>query len=429
MLPRDRALPAPFVPQGARDPEGASMQRAAIDEAVAQLAREGLLEREQAARVAPRLAELLMAPRDTARLAVRIVAALGGLLLAASLLSFIAWHWDELSSAAQLGVVFGALAVLHAGGFWLAVATDRAPAVGGALTAAAMLGLGGAIALVAQVYHLESRWHHGLLAWWLLNVPFVLLARRRLFLLIVAPLFMVWLGCFADAWGEFFHGRYDEATAITFALLGGATALLGASALLRVVRAAPLADLLAPLARLACFGLLFLLAFHDFLSLFFWGATPSDAERFARVSELLVPGLAALAAGGALAGFAAWRGGASGVRSREALDAAFGALAFLLLGTLHAASPGSLHVAANLLIAVGVVGSIVRGVRHGAEADVNLAVAVFVATVLARYFEWTPKGLDLSITFLGAGATLLLVGYVAERARRRLIARVREQKP
>lgn len=404
------------------------MQRAAIDEAVEQLAREGLLEREQAARVAPRLAELLLAPRDTTRVAVRIVAALGGLLLAASLLSFIAWHWDELSSVAQLVVVFGALGLLHAGGYWLAVATDRAPAVGSALTAAAMVGLGGAIGLVAQVYHLESRWSHGLLAWWLLNLPFVLLARRRLFLLIVASLFMVWLGCFSDAWAELRHGSHAE-TALFFALQGGATALLGASALLRAARATPLADLLTPLARLFSFGLLFLLAFHDFLEFFVWSRRPDIGDRFALVSDLLAPGLVATAAGSALAAFAAWRGAASGVRWREALDVAFGALAFLLLGLCHAASPGSLHVAANLLIVVGVVATIVRGVRHGAEADVNLAVAVFVATVLARYFEWTPEGLDLSITFLGAGATLLLVGYVAERARRRLIARVREQQP
>ncbi len=402
------------------------MQRAAIDAAVEQLAREGLLEPGQAARVAPRLAELLAPPRDTTRLAVRIVAALGGLLLAASLLSFIAWHWDELTSAAQLGVVFGALGLLHAAGFWLAVATDRAPAVGGALTAAAMVGLGGAIALVAQVYHLESRWHHGLLAWWLFNVPFVLLARRRLFLLIVASLFMVWLGNFAVAWADLRHGGHEE-TALLFALLGGATTLLGAGAALRATRATPLADLLTPLARVFGFGLLFLLAFDGFLGLFRWHAAPGAAERIKLVGGLLLPGAFAAAAGALMTGLAAWRGSDRSARRREVLDVAFGVLAYLLLGLCHAWRPDALDLVANGLIAVGVLATIVRGVRLGAEADVNLAVAVFVATVLARYFEWTPKGLDLSITFLGAGATLLLVGYVAERARRKLIARAREQ--
>lgn len=403
------------------------MKPQTIEGAVEQLAAEGLLQREQVGRVAPRLVELLAAPRDATRITVRIVAALGGLLLAASLLSFIAWHWDELPGAKQLGVVFGALALLHVGGFGLAVATDRAPAVGAALTAAAMLGLGGAIALVAQVYHLESRWHHGLLAWWLLNVPFVLLARRRMFLLIVATLFMVWLANFCSAWAQLRHGDHAE-TAVAFGLLGGVAALLAAAAAWRTRGAAQLADLLTPLARLAGFGLLFLLAFHDFLDLFRFGSTPIATDRAALVADLLVPGALALLMALLTAGFAARQGGERSARWREVLDVAFVAVAFVALAVLHALRPGALHLLANGLLAAGVLLTIARGVRHGAEADVNFAIAVFVATVLARYFEWTPEGLDLSLTFLGAGATLLAVGYGAERMRRRLIARVREQR-
>ncbi len=402
------------------------MKREAIESAVEQIANEGLLDREQAGRIAPRLVELLAAPRDATRMTVRIVAALGGLLLSASLLSFIAWHWEELSKAMQLGVVLGALALLHLAGFWLAVATDRAPAVGTALTAAAMIGLGGAIGLVAQTYHLESRWQNGLLAWWLLNVPFLLLSRRRFFLLIVSALFMTWIGCFANAWAELRHGHHAE-TAVTFALFGGAHLLLAAAAAFRARGAAALADLLAPLARVVAFGVLFLLGFHGFLDLFRWGSSDAHVHLASLVADLLLPGGVATLVALLATWLAAWRGGDRSVFWREGLDVAFGAVAFVALGVMHAQRPDSLHLLANLLIAIGVLATIVRGVRHGAEADVNFAIAVFVATVLARYFEWTPKGLDLSITFLGAGLTLLLVGYIAERARRRLIARVREQ--
>ena len=86
----------------------------------------------------------------------------GAILLAAGVLLFVAAHWDELSPWWRFAVVLATLAALHGGA---AVAVRRGPLLATALHATATVSLGGGIALVAQVFHLQTHWPSGMLLW------------------------------------------------------------------------------------------------------------------------------------------------------------------------------------------------------------------------------------------------------------------------
>src|SRR5258706_11300092 len=133
------------------------MKRESISGAVQRLADERLIEPERASAIDARLQELLIAPAgDAAAKIAKLVAWLGGLLVGAGIVALIGLNWDALGKWTKLALVFGTLIGLHAAGWRLQVAKDdgpgRWPGVGVALSGAALLGFGGAIALVAQIY-------------------------------------------------------------------------------------------------------------------------------------------------------------------------------------------------------------------------------------------------------------------------------------
>ena len=123
----------------------ATMKRETVSGAVRQLVDDGLVASEQAAQVDARLQELLI-PKpgpDVASRIAKIVAWLGGLLVAAGILFLIGLNWEELNKWTKLVLVFGGLTGLHYAGWRLQVEPGRHPAVGLALTGAAMISFGG----------------------------------------------------------------------------------------------------------------------------------------------------------------------------------------------------------------------------------------------------------------------------------------------
>jgi uncharacterized membrane protein len=414
----------------------ATMRRETVSGAVRQLADEGLVAREQAARVDARLQELLFptSDSDVASRIAKLVAWLGGLLVAAGVLFLIGLNWDALGKWTKLALVFGALAGLHVAGWRLQVEPGRHPSIGLALTGAAMLSFGGAIAVVAQIYNLSSHWPNAWLVWWLLDLPFVLIFGSRALLLIVLALFASWAGQCVEIWctdhsiwaSEFAHG---------YAILALSACVAAAGALPRGSRFERFAPLLGMVARLGALAGLFFLSFHDFIhSRDPRGAGDPwiDPERLHKLEILLTPaaGFAAgaivlLIAGALRAG--GWRGGRG--RWLEPLDAAAMVVAALLLAACDLLLPEAAALLANLLILASVLALIVRGVRLGQVGDVNTALAFFLITVIARYFEFFARGMGTALAFLGAGVLLLGLGGFIERLRRRFVARAHRSQP
>ena len=75
------------------------------------------------------------------------------------------------------------------------------------------------------------------------------------------------------------------------------------------------------------------------------------------------------------------------------------------------------------LLAVGLIG---WGVRDRRAERVNLGIAGFALTVTAFYFSSVMDKLGRSASLIGLGLLFLGGGYLLERARRRLLAEIRE---
>src|SRR5687767_6302654 len=176
------------------------MKREEVLSAVKKVESEGLLAPEQTERVGARLAEILIPHRDHAKTAASVIAWLGGILVAAGVLLLIAANWDQLGKIPKLVLVFGTLGGLHWAGYRFAENPGHRPALGQALTGAAMLAFGGAIGLVAQIYNLTAHYPNAILAWWALSVPFVLLTRSRKLLLVPLGLFVLWVHWHVGVW-------------------------------------------------------------------------------------------------------------------------------------------------------------------------------------------------------------------------------------
>jgi len=111
---------------------------------------------------------------------------LGGVLLCAGVLLFVAAHWNELSPAWRFTLVLLLVGLFPILG---AFTTERFPALGAMFYAIATICVGTGIFLTAQIFNLQEHWPSGILLWavgalagWLLLRQWpqsVLLVRRR----------------------------------------------------------------------------------------------------------------------------------------------------------------------------------------------------------------------------------------------------------
>ena len=92
----------------------------------------------------------------------RLALGLGGLLLCAGVLLFVAAHWEALSPARRFTLVLATVAVFHLAG---AFAAERAPALAATLHACGTAALGGGIFLAGQIFNLQAHWPGGLMLW------------------------------------------------------------------------------------------------------------------------------------------------------------------------------------------------------------------------------------------------------------------------
>ncbi len=94
----------------------------------------------------------------------QVVAALilGGILLGAGVLLFVAAHWDEVSPTGRFLLVVGVLAALHLGAV---LSGERFPAMATVLHGVGTVGAGAAIALVGQIFNMQEHWPAAILMW------------------------------------------------------------------------------------------------------------------------------------------------------------------------------------------------------------------------------------------------------------------------
>src|SRR5439155_21688557 len=93
---------------------------------------------------------------------VLLAEALGGVLLCAGVLLFVAAHWDELSPAWRFTLVLVLVAVFPIAG---AMTEERFRALSTTFYTIGTICVGAGIFLTAQVFHLQEHWPSGMLMW------------------------------------------------------------------------------------------------------------------------------------------------------------------------------------------------------------------------------------------------------------------------
>lgn len=378
---------------------------------------------DQVITTAQRDALLARHPVDAAsgRRFVAILATIGGSLVAAGIGLLISANWREIGDWVKIAGLLALLVGAHVTGWRLRIAPGNYPKTGEAffLLGGVLFLLG--IALVSQIFHLNSRPPNGVLLWWagVALLPWLVRVKSLQFLSVVALL--IWLGMefdASDSWlrlhpGEMFYGR-GEVEAAAFFLIGGTVFFSGLA--LRGGRYEVFAGLQEKLGLVVMNVSLYVLTFawSQYLS--------TTANVAAHVAPFVVFGVAATTA----VGLAWWRNGTD-VR-------AFGGWA--IAGVIAAAGfVSGFGVAgerwwwgfvACLALFLLNIGMIRVGLATGRESWINLGVGFVALNILTRYLDLFGSMLDGGIFFVVTGAIVLALGIYLERKRRSLVAKMRK---
>jgi uncharacterized membrane protein len=334
--------------------------------------------------------------------------ALGALLLTAGVLLFVAAHWDGISPAGRFALVLAAVVALHAGG---AFASRSSPALAATLHAVGTGAFGAGIYLAGQIFHMAEHWPAALLLW-------AAGAAVAVYLLRDWPQ-VLWLAVLAPAW---LWGEWLAAHAPRMGWRDMAPAVIG-------------------LFTLACAYLM---------------ARPAQAqERWRRAlawlgAVALIPAAVAVAMAGdvhraldgagaaELAGAARFIGWSVAIALPLALawflrgrDAVWllAALAWALVLLQLSPRTDAGELAMYGMLEAGAVGVVLWGLRDGQRLAVNVGVLGFALAVLAFYFASLYDRLGRALGLIGIGVLFIGGGWLLERARRRLLARLPGRRP
>ena len=120
----------------------------------------GLLDPATAERI--RAFEATSAEQQKLRWPILVAVSLGGLMLGAGVLLYVAAHWDDLSPAARFTLVLALVGIFHVAGAFLA---DRFAVLATVLHALGTTSLGAGIFLAGQIFNLQEHWPGGLMLW------------------------------------------------------------------------------------------------------------------------------------------------------------------------------------------------------------------------------------------------------------------------
>lgn len=356
----------------------------------------GLLEKTAAEKI-----RAFEAERDsTGGLRWQVVLALGfgALLVGAGVLLFVSAHWDRISPASRFALVLAMVAVFHVAG----ALTERAfPALATALHALGTAALGAGIFLTGQIFNLDEHWPAALMVWaagaWL----GFWLRRDWVQGTLACLLTPAWLAGEWDVAAGRFIG-YETVVARGILLL--ALAYLSARA----------SGLDSPLRRALvwCGGLALLPA----AILLFVGGGSRWRQSLPESLELW-----GLAAGLGLPFAAAWL-----LRRRDAWVLLACTVWVFALEFMVRETEGD-AILQYFWLAVGAVGLVAWGLKDRRKERVNLGVVGFALTVLAFYSSRVLDKMERSVGMVGLGLLFLGGGWLLERMRRRLVARLEDR--
>lgn len=324
--------------------------------------------------------------------AVWVALALGGIALGAGVFLFVAAHWDGMSPAARMTLVVMMVALFHGAG----IVTHGSASFRTLFHALGTLAVGAAIALTAQIFHIEEHWAGGTLLWALaaaIGWYFLRDWPQGLMLAVLGP---AWL---AGEWLKV--SRANESASEVLLIFG---LLLALAYLAARVEDEALQMALRVAGAVAVFPTFIALTLMK-------PKVPPEMSGLYRTGWLvavLVPFLAAMLLR---------------VRPWWASALATAWVAWL------AWMPESWSLARHSWAAVGWVAFVAWAVRDGSVMRVNVGVMGFATTVLLFYFSSVMDKLGRSLSLIALGILFLGGGWALDRWRRHLIASMGKGRP
>ena len=336
--------------------------------------------------------------------------ALGGVLLCAGVLLFVAAHWDELSPAWRFTLVLLLVGLFPVAG---ALTTDRFPALAATFYAIGTICVGAGIFLTGQIFNLQEHWPSGILLWATGALAGWLLLRQWPQSVVLALLVPAWL---AGEWEVRTQGYAYNSRLIVEGLLVLSLAYLTARTGEEdsVVRRG-----MAWIGGISLLPLAILAFVEEHESWWFWRSRPEVPE-MVRVFGWIIGIGAPLLLAFVLRKRGAW------------LNAVF-VIWVLVIGTFHSdgsSATESLGIYSwNKLgpyfwAGLGALGLIGWGLLERRRERINLGVAGFALTVVIFYFSDVMDKLGRSASLIGLGVIFLFGGWALERTRRKLVASV-----
>ncbi|MFC1510592.1 DUF2157 domain-containing protein, partial [Candidatus Omnitrophota bacterium] len=125
--------------------------------------------------------------RSKMQLALTIFGVVGAVCIGLGIMLLFAYNWDDLTRGQRTALAFAPLVISHLLCLWAIFKDKRSGAICEGFSVFNMLSVGGAIALISQIYHLPGDIDSFLLAWMLLSLPLIYLMGSSL----VAVLYMI----------------------------------------------------------------------------------------------------------------------------------------------------------------------------------------------------------------------------------------------
>lgn len=351
-----------------------------------------------------------------------IISFIGAVLIAAGIVLLISAHWNEIPRGVKIAAGLALMLGAHGGGWWLREIHGQYRKTGEALQFVGSALFLANIALVGQIYHLESRTPNAFLLWLvgIAALPWLLRSRAQFVLFLAA--FCVWFGCEINERDSLIYFS-NESQVLAYALLG--LNFLGVGYLLRRTAFSDFAPVAEKVGALGLLLFAYPLTWSGFLC---WGHYGDG-----KFSQWLLPGLALLGAGTV----------ALGVRQLTGLTRQWrftwaGALTVgggLICSAFYAPREwdwfrwgehyDTVNAVATISLFVFCLLQIQAGLQLRSRFLVNLGVAFIGLDIISAYFGLFGTMARTGLMFLISGVFLILFGIYLEKKRRALMKQIK----
>ena len=351
-----------------------------------------------------------------------IISFIGAVMIAAGIALLISAHWNDIPRGVKIAAGLALMLGAHGGGWWLREVHGQYRKTGEALQFLGSALFLANIALVGQIYHLESRTPDAFLLWMLgiAALPWLLRSKAQFVLFLAA--FSIWFGCEINEHDSLIYFS-NESQVLAYALLG--LNFLGAGYLLRRTPFAGFAPVAEKLGALGLLLFAYPLTWAGFLS---WSHHDADLCRW------LLPALAGLAVVSTAAGI----GNLPGLTRqwRFTWAGSLAAVAGLLCAAFFAPRErhwlwsqtfDEVNAVASLTLFVFCLLQIQAGLQLRSRFLVNLGVAFIGLDIISAYFGLFGTMARTGLMFVVSGVFLILFGVYLEKKRRSLMQQIKSQ--